>query len=501
MHTSHGVKAYVTLTTVNGSENWGWITSLRIKCPGIDKDRPIPPRGRSQTGNVGRKHYLKRKQDDNSRSPTATGRSASWNIPRKMEPNKGNIINKSNFKKAQTPVSRTNVGVASSFKTSIDTMIESQNKEIRKIAIETAAPEIISIDKKAEKVLQTPTSSPPDKKAKHEEKVPEKVMKVEELLTAHPQVCVFAPDSDVAQVLMDEIETQTLPPPTSGTDTNTATLPPSTEIGGAINDNIEQEVRETNVLRTDMSKKTPPLDIKQQTATLPPPAVEIDSKDASTPLPPETIQGDTQETEVVNTSTHDSTAWSEQSDEHNKEIMDEEDKIKKQLDGVLNSEVRKLLDGFEYSSSDASDTDIKLHSTDKTSEIPKSQSTVLEDRRPLVSKAIQHSGIHSCQHCSSDQTHKVTLAAYITRDEEIWRPRDLFVSHDFTWECYSYGDKNTENIKILVFPDEEHNEEEDDEGRRPRAQLIHTEADNQIRPGKALMRTSYLPTSKVPRIL
>ncbi|KAG5881539.1 hypothetical protein JTB14_017942 [Gonioctena quinquepunctata] len=106
---------------------------------------------------------------------------------------------------------------------------------------------------------------------------------------------------------MDEIETPTLPPPTNDMDTNTATLPPSTEIGGAINDNIEQKVRETNVLRTDMSKKTPPLDIEQQPATLPPLAVEIDSMDASTPLPPETIQDDTQETEVVDTTTHDST--------------------------------------------------------------------------------------------------------------------------------------------------------------------------------------------------
>ncbi|KAG5880789.1 hypothetical protein JTB14_010455 [Gonioctena quinquepunctata] len=359
-----------------------------------------------------------------------------------MEPNKENITNKPNSKKAQTPI------------------------------------------RKRKKVLKTPTSSPPDKKAKHQEKVSEKTAKVEELLTAHPQVYVFAPDSDFAQALMDETETPTLPPPTSDMDTNTATLSPSTEIGGAINDNIEQKVRETNVLRTDMSKKTPPLDIEQQPATLPPPAVEIDSMDASTPLPPETIQGDTQETEVVDTTTHDSTVWSEQADEHNKELMDEEDKIKKYLDGilnidVLNIDVSKLLNESDYSSSDTSNSDMKFHSTDKTSEMPKSQSTALEDRRPLVSKVIQHSGIYSCRHCSFEQSHSVTLAADVTRDEEIRRPRDLFVSYDYTWECYSCGGKNTENTKVLVFPDEECDEEEDDEGRRPRAQLIHTGTDDQ----------------------
>ncbi|KAG5869694.1 hypothetical protein JTB14_025721 [Gonioctena quinquepunctata] len=395
------------------------------KYPSFDRDRLIPPRGRSQTRNVSRKQFLKRKQDDTSRSPTATGRSASLNISRKMEPNKKNITNKPNSKKAQTPVSRTNVGVASSSKLSIDKMTKSKNKETGKIAIETAAPEATSIDKEAKKVLKTPTSSPPDKKPKHQEKVSEKTAKVEELPTAHPHVYVFAPDSDLAQVLMDEIETPTLPPPTSGMDTNTATLPPSTEIGGTINDNIEQNVRETNVLRTDMSKKTPPLDIEQQPATLPPPAVEIDSTDASTPLPPETIQGDTQETEVVDTATHDSTVWSEQSDEHNKELMDEDDKIKKDLNGLLNIDVSKLLNEFDYSSSDTSDSDMKFHSTDKTSEMPKSQSTALDDRRPLVSKVIQHS-------------------------------------------------------------DEEYNEEEDDEGRRPRAQLIHTETDDQDKAWKSL---------------
>ncbi|KAG5870386.1 hypothetical protein JTB14_037699 [Gonioctena quinquepunctata] len=435
--------------------------------PNLDTDTPNPPsRGRSRTRNVSKEQFLKRKQDDASRSPTVTGRSASSNIPRKTEPNKGNTRNKSNSKTAQTPVSKANVCAASSSKTSIETMFKSQNKEIRKIAIETAAPEIASIDEEAEKAIQTPTSSPPDKKAKHEEKVLEKVMKVDELLTAHPQESVFATDSDVAQVLMDGIETPTPPPPTSGIDTNTATLSPSTEIGGAIYDNIEQEVRETNVQRTEMSKITPLLDTEKQTATLPPPAVEIDSKDSSTPPPPEDIQGDTQETETVITSIHDTTVGSEQSDEHNKEIMDEENDIEKHLDGALNTEVlvSKILDGYEYSSSDTSDTNIKLHGTDKTSEIPKSQSMALDDGRPPASKDIQHSGIYSYQHCSFDQTHSVMVITEITRDEEIRRPRDLFVTQDSPWKCRSCEGENTEEIRVAVFSDEESNEEEDDEG-------------------------------------
>ncbi|KAG5874137.1 hypothetical protein JTB14_015057 [Gonioctena quinquepunctata] len=101
------------------------------KYPSFDQNSLIPPRGRSQTRNVSREQFLKRKQDDTSRSPTATGRSASLNISRKMEPNKANITNKPNSKKAQTPVSRTNVGVASSSKLSIDSENElsSINKE------------------------------------------------------------------------------------------------------------------------------------------------------------------------------------------------------------------------------------------------------------------------------------------------------------------------------------------------------------------------------------
>ncbi|KAG5863460.1 hypothetical protein JTB14_026644 [Gonioctena quinquepunctata] len=459
--------------------------------PNLDIDTPIPQSRGSRTRNISKEHFLKRKQDDASRSPTVTGRSVSSNIPVKTEPNKGNTRNKSNSRAAQTPVSRANVCAALNSKTSIETMLKSKNKENRKIAIETTAHEIAYTDKGAEKVpnddTKTPTSSPPDKKAKHEEKVLEKVMKVDELLTAHPQVSVFAPDSDVAQVLMDEIETSTLPPPISETNINIATLPPSIEIGGATHDNMEQEARETYALRTGKSKITPLLDIEKQIATLPPPAVEIDSKDASTPPPPEAIQGDTQKTETVNTSIHDSTAWSEQSDDHNKELMDEESDIKKHLDGALNTEelVRKILDEYGDSSSDMSDTNIELHRTDKTSEIPKSESVALDDGRPPVSKNTQHSGIYSCQHCSYDQTHSVMVITEISRDEEIRRPRDLFVTQDLTWKCRSCEGENTEEIRVAVFSDEESNEEEDDEGRRPRAQLIHTEADTQDKPWKS----------------
>ncbi|KAG5862810.1 hypothetical protein JTB14_016978 [Gonioctena quinquepunctata] len=354
---------------------------------------------------------------------------------------------------------------------------------MRKTAIETAAPEITNIDKAAIKVLKTPTSSPPDRKPEHQEKVFEEAAKVEELLTAHPQMYLFAPDSDMAQVLMGEIETPTLPPLTSGMDINTDTLPPSTEPRGAINDNSDQKECETNILRTAKSEKISPLDIEQQPATLPPLVAEIDN----TPLPPGIIQGNTQETEVVDTIISDSsTVWSEQSDEHNKELMDGGDKKKKDLDGALNKDVSGLLNESDYSSSDTSVSDMKLQSSDKTPDLSKSQSTALEDRE-IVSKVIQYSGTYSCRHCSFDQSHNVTISTYVTRDEEIRRPRDLFVLHDYTGKCHSCENENSDNIKTSVFPDKEnYKEEEDDEGRRPRAHLIHSEIDDQDKAWKSL---------------
>ncbi|KAG5864160.1 hypothetical protein JTB14_032041 [Gonioctena quinquepunctata] len=78
---------------------------------------------------------------------------------------------------------------------------------------------------------------------------------------------------------------------------------------------------------------------------------------------------------------------SEQSDDHNKELMDKEEEIKKHIEGTLN---------------------IELRSADKISEMSKSKSTTLEDRRPLVPKVVHHSDIYNCRHCEYDKPHNVT---------------------------------------------------------------------------------------------
>ncbi|KAG5871109.1 hypothetical protein JTB14_035806 [Gonioctena quinquepunctata] len=316
-----------------------------------------------------------------------------------MEPKKGNATNKSNPKNAQMPSDKT---------------IKIKNKEMKKKPLSK---------RWRQKSLTVP---------KQEEKVAEKAVKVQELQTAHPQILILKPDSDIAQALTGEIETSTLPSPTSRKDTEIATLLPSTELGGTKNVNTDQKL-----------------------AILPPPVAEIDNLDTSTPPPPETTQGDIEEIEIVNIPNLDSSQsnqsilWSEQSDEHNKELMDKEEEIKKHIDGTFNIEVSGLLNESDYSSSDTSASDIKLQSADEIPEMSKSRSTVLEDRRPLVPKVVHHSDIYTCRHCEYDQPHNITI------DEEIRRPRDLFVLHDYTWICHSCEGKNTERIKTPVFPGEE----------------------------------------------